>query len=95
MKKTIVVILMLAFVACSTKIYTPTSANVNKKETATLAELQQGHDLFKDKCGKCHKLPKPENRNAEQWTKVLEKMGPMAKLSKEQVSLVYKYVVNF
>jgi len=95
MKPIIAIILLLAFVACSTHIYVPSEANVNKVETATLAELQQGHDIFKNSCGKCHKLPKPQAHKAEQWTKILEKMGPKAKLSQEQVSLVYKYVVNF
>lgn len=94
MKPTIAIILLLIFAACTTQIYVPTQANVNKRETATLAELQQGHDLFKEKCGRCHKLPKPGKYNPEQWTKVLAKMGPKAKLSSDQVALVYKYVVN-
>ena len=95
MKTTIAVILLLVFAACSTQIYTPTSANVNKHETATLTELQQGHDIFQNKCGKCHRYKKPAKYSAAQWTKILEKMGPKAKLNKDQVSLVYKYVVNF
>jgi hypothetical protein len=95
MKTTLAIILLLVFAACSTQIYVPAEANVNKHETASLTELQQGHDLFKNNCGRCHKLAKPQSHNPEQWTKILEKMGPTAKLSKEQVSLVYKYVVNF
>ena len=95
MKKTAAIILLLAFAACTTKIYLPTDANVNKRETASLADLQQGHDIFKAKCGKCHGYKKPEKYSAGQWTKILQKMGPKAKLDKDQVSLVYKYVVNF
>ena len=95
MKPTIAIILLLAFAACTTQIYVPSDANVNKRQTASLEELKQGHNLFGDKCGSCHKLPKPQSFNSEQWTKILEKMGPKAKLDKAQVDLVYKYVVNY
>jgi len=95
MRTTIAIILLFAFAACSTKIYMPTDANVNKRQTATLADLQQGHDIFKEKCGKCHGYKNPAKYSADQWTKILQKMGPKAKLNQEQISLVYKYVVNF
>lgn len=95
MKPTIVIILLLAFAACTTQIYVPSEANVNKRQTASLEELTQGHKLFGDKCGRCHKLPNPPKYNSDQWTKILEKMGPKAKLDKSQVDLVYKYVVNY
>lgn len=95
MKTTLAIIMLLAFAACTTQIYVPSESNVNKRETATLAELQQGHDLFKNNCGSCHKMPKPGNYKPEQWTKILSKMGPKAKLTQEQTAIVYKYVVNF
>jgi len=97
MKVTLTLILFLAVaVACTTtKVYVPANENVNKREPATLVELQQGHDIFVKSCGKCHKLKKPESRNPQEWTKALLKMGPKAKLSKEQTDLVYKYVVNY
>ncbi len=96
MKVTLTLILLLAIVACTTtKVYVPANENVNKREPASLVELQQGHDIFVKSCGKCHKLKKPDSRTAQEWTKVLVKMGPKAKLSKEQTALVYKYVVNY
>ena len=75
-------------------VYTPTEANVNKVEPASLAELQQGHDLFQNTCGKCHKLPKPGSHSREEWIKILAMMAPKAKLNTEQSNLVYKHVVN-
>jgi hypothetical protein len=97
MKTTLTVLLLIVvFAACTTtQVYLPSQSNVNKREPATLTELQQGHDLYTSKCHKCHGLKNPEKFSAEQWTKILEKMGPKAKLNKDQVSLVYKYVVNF
>ena len=86
----------MALVACTaTKIYLPTANNVNKRTTATLAELQQGHDIFSKSCKRCHGLKDPASRTPEQWTKVLDKMAPKAKLTAEQKDLVYKYLVNY
>jgi cytochrome c5 len=94
MKPILIALLIVASVACTTQIYAPTEANVNKVQPATLAELQQGHDLFQTKCGKCHKLPQPGKHAKDDWTKILVKMAPKAKLTAEQSDLVYKYVVN-
>ena len=95
MKATIAVILMYAFVSCTTKLYIPSDANVNKRETASLADLQQGHDIFAAKCERCHKLPKPEKRVPAEWTRVLGKMAIKAKLTPDQKTLVFKYVSNY
>jgi len=94
-KATIIIILFLAFVSCTTKLYTPSEANVNKRQTASLAELQQGKEIFSAKCGRCHKLPKPEKHQPEEWTKILEKMAPKAKLTADQKALVFKYISNY
>jgi cytochrome c5 len=94
MKPLFIALLLVAGVACTTQLYVPTEANVNKVEPATLADLQQGHDLFQNHCGKCHKLPKPAAHSKDEWTKILSKMAPKAKLTADQSSLVYKYVVN-
>lgn len=94
MKPILIALLFVASVACTTQLYVPTEANVNKVETASLAELQQGHDLCQSNCGKCHKVPKPGGHTKDEWTKILAKMAPKAKLSSEQSDLVYKYIVN-
>jgi len=94
MKPILIALLFVAGVACTTQLYVPDEKNVNKVEKATLAELQQGHDLFQNNCGKCHKIPKPGSRTNPQWKKVLEKMVPKAKLNNEQSYLIYRYLVN-
>jgi len=95
MKATIIFILILAFVSCTTKLYVPSEANVNKRETASLAELQKGKEIFSNKCGRCHKLPNPEKHLPDEWTKILGKMALKAKLTAEQKALVFKYVSNY
>jgi len=94
MKATLTLFIVILLAACSSKLYIPSEANVNKREPATLAELGQGHDIYKKSCGGCHRLYKPDSRIREQWTKVLKVMGPKAKLSDDKVALVYKYLVN-
>jgi len=94
MKPILIALVFVASVACTTQLYVPTEANVNKVEPASLAELQQGHDLYQNHCGKCHKLAKPGSHSRDEWTKILGKMAPKAKISTEQSDLVYKYVVN-
>jgi cytochrome c5 len=95
MKTAIIIILVLAFVSCTTKLYIPSEANVNKRETASLAELQQGKEIYSNKCERCHKLPKPEKHQPEEWTKILKKMAVKAKLTDDQKTLVFKYVSNY
>ena len=94
MKPILIALLFVASVACTTQLYVPSEKNVDKVEKATLAELQRGHDLYINNCGKCHKLPKPGSQSNVGWKKVLEKMAPKAKLDNDQMYLVYRYVVN-
>lgn len=94
MKPLIIALLFVGTVACTTQFYTPGEKNVNKVEPASLAELQQGHDLYLNNCGKCHKLHKPDSRTNESWKKVLGYMAPKAKLDQNQSDLIYKYLVN-
>jgi mono/diheme cytochrome c family protein len=94
MKPIIIALLFIGTVACSTQLYTPGEKNVNKVETASLVELQQGHDLYLNNCGKCHKLFKPDSRTNESWKSVLGVMAPKAKLDQAQSDLIYNYLVN-
>jgi len=94
MKPILIALLFVASVACTTQLYVPTESNVNKVEQASLTELQQGHDLYMNNCGKCHKLPKVSSKSNQQWKKVLEVMIPKAKLDRDQSYLIYRYLVN-
>lgn len=94
MKPILIALLIVASVACTTQLYVPSESNVNKVEQASLAELQQGHDLYVNNCGKCHKLPKVGSQSNQQWKKVLEVMVPKAKLNTDQSYLIYRYLVN-
>jgi cytochrome c5 len=88
--------LVVIAVGCSTsKKSASVDKNANKVETAALsAELQQGHDLFVNNCGKCHKLPDPASRQGESWKKVMNVMAPKSKLDQAQADLIYNYLVR-
>jgi mono/diheme cytochrome c family protein len=94
MKPILIALLFVGSVACTTQLYVPGESNVNKVEKASLAELQQGHELYLNNCGKCHKLPKVGSLSNPQWKKTLEVMAPKAKLTNDQSYLVYRYLVN-
>lgn len=92
--KLLVISSILFFTACSTKLYVPNESNVNKQMTATVEEMVQGRNIYSTKCSTCHKLANPESRNMMEWSGVMEKMAPKAKLSKEEFDLVMKYLSN-
>ncbi len=94
MKPLLIALLFVAAVACTSQLYVPTEKNVNKVEQASLTELQQGHDLFVNNCGKCHKLPNPGKHSDVEWKGILNKMAPKAKLDNDQSYLIYRYFVN-
>jgi mono/diheme cytochrome c family protein len=76
----------------SDSYYTPTAANVTPN--ATLAELQQGRDLYLGKCGTCHQIYSPDNFTPSNWQNILSVMAPKAGLSSANKNLVYKYVTR-
>jgi len=94
MKPIFIALIFVAAVACTSQLYVPTEKNVNKVEQASLSELQLGHDLYVNNCGKCHKLHNPSSRSNVDWKRALNEMAPKAKLDNEQSYLIYRYLVN-
>jgi hypothetical protein len=94
MKPILIALLFVAAVACTSQLYVPTEKNVNKVMPCTLADLQQGHDLFVNNCGKCHKLPNLRSHSDLEWKQVLAKEIPKAKLNNDDTKKIYWYIVN-
>lgn len=96
LKKYLVVTACVIIAACSPKLIEPTVADETKAKQVysdiTLAELQQGHKLYIEKCGKCHKLFHPDSHSEAEWKKILPVMGKKAKLDQDQYRLVERYV---
>lgn len=56
--------------------------------------IQSGQQIYEAKCGKCHKLHDPADREANGWLKVMRRMAPKAKLSDGEYALVSGYLLN-
>jgi mono/diheme cytochrome c family protein len=85
-----------ALAGCSktstSNVYVPTSADTTA--TASLAELQQGRQLYIDNCAQCHSLYNPDAYTAAQWKSILPGMASRTSLTTAQVDLVTKYVTR-
>lgn len=97
-KGTAILLILLVFIASACKkdsnstngLYTPTSADVTA--SATLAELQQGRELYINNCGACHNYYLPESYTPTQWKGFISTMGPRTNMSSSETLLVTKYV---
>ncbi len=84
---------LMAFAYCTPKAAT-SSDDAVANNNYTEAQLEEGHMLWQNNCGKCHKLYPPENYDWERWKKILDNMIPKAKLTKDQGELVSAYIYN-
>lgn len=71
-------------------LYIPSAADVTP--IATLAELQQGRDLYINNCGSCHSFYSPDSYTPASWNMIMPNMGPKTNLNYTQLTLVTKYV---
>jgi len=93
MKTKIVSLALLAimFYSCGgSKSAAPMS---DTKKVEMTPELAEGKSLYENNCAKCHKLYEPEKFTAEKWTGILKWMQPKAKITDEQRTSIYNYLV--
>lgn len=81
--KLVISILTIALLsACGAKLAVLTQSDVERGAQQfpgiTLAELQEGQQLFKIRCSQCHPLKNPTSRSPEQWRKVVPRMAAKA-----------------
>jgi cytochrome c5 len=73
--------------SCSPKVVPVTEAK------ATLSpELAEGKSLYENNCAKCHKLYKPSDFTAAEWTPILNKMQKNAHLDDAARDKIYNYI---
>lgn len=101
MKKITLICLLIAaiFTACKSKYYLPTDRNVEKAKEheyrTTVEELKQGRELYVANCGCCHNLYKPSQYDQSNWSRILDKMQPKAKINDAQRQLIETYLVSY
>lgn len=61
---------------------------------ARAEQVVSGRRLYVLKCSGCHTLKLPGAYPAEKWPKIMEKMGPKTKLSKEQEEMIMRYITT-
>ncbi|HNM24006.1 MAG TPA: hypothetical protein PKL15_01200 [Saprospiraceae bacterium] len=91
--------IVLFITACGTaKIATPKEADAlrgaQKFPGYTLADLQKGHMLYKENCGKCHGLKSPRALDEAGWRKIVPPMAKKAKIDAPTEDAILKYVVT-
>lgn len=83
---------------CSSQFYIPTSGQISYAQRTwpdvDSTYLFNGYDLYKNKCGSCHYLYKPDRYTPEQWNHLLPEMKKEAKLTDEEYNYIKKYVLT-
>jgi hypothetical protein len=81
---------------CSGYSYLPTSADLTKAKMqwpeADSTLIYNSYCVYKNKCGSCHFLYRPEKYNSSQWDSILPSMKKEAKLSDMELELLKKYI---
>lgn len=80
---------MVLMTAC-----TPKTAVAEGSKTFSAEHLAAGKTIFENSCARCHALPDPTAHSAQDWVGIMNWMAPKAKLTEEQHSLVYDYIVS-
>lgn len=88
----------LFFYGCVTSLNPPieTDLTVAQKHwsNASLSQLNDGYTLYKNKCGSCHYLHRPNKYSEEKWMYELPEMGHRAKLDSLQLQLITRYILT-
>ncbi len=83
---------------CAAKFFPPTELDVarvkDKWPDLTLAQLQEGQQIFKARCHKCHGLRAADHEPPGDWPHVLNTMAKKAKLTPEERAHVERYLVT-
>jgi len=91
-------ICLFTLAGCSDTLHLPTEhdlalAPVNGNNM-DIESLDNGYNLYVNKCGSCHYLYRPTRFSEEKWKMEVPKMAGKAKLSQEQQELVLQYLLT-
>jgi cytochrome c5 len=89
---TVIALLAIVLYSCGGSKSAPAAVETVKKNELSPA-LAEGKGLYENNCAKCHKLYDPADYTAEKWTGILKWMQPKAKITDEQRTSIYNYLV--
>jgi mono/diheme cytochrome c family protein len=88
--------LVLLASGCATTIPVPTALDLDRlggqQQTASLADLQHGRELYLGRCGSCHAPIEPARFQPSAWRGHVLEMKQRAKLSDRDVDLMTAYL---
>ncbi|MCB9729592.1 MAG: hypothetical protein H6744_08225 [Deltaproteobacteria bacterium] len=90
--------LLLALAACAPGVsLVPTEGDVAGVRPAypdaTLAQLEEGHRLYRARCGSCHRPHSPGELAPDAWPDIVADMAERAALSPDQSRAVTRFLV--
>jgi hypothetical protein len=93
---TVPVTIISILICCSTYSYIPTAADLSNAKTnwpeMDSISLFNAYSIYKNKCGSCHFLYRPEQYQSVAWDTILLKMKPKAHLTNKEMDLIKIYV---
>lgn len=63
--------------------------------TATLEELKEGNNIYRNQCSECHKNFEITNFSEKKWKHEIDDMAPKAKLTAEQKEKLSKFILSY
>ena len=88
----------IALWCCSPVLMPPAETDVNTARShwndASIAQLKDGYHLYKNKCGSCHYLYRPDKFSAEKWTIEISEMSKKISLDSTQIALITRYILT-
>lgn len=67
---------------------------VDAKKVVTTTSLEEGKSLYESNCAKCHKLYEPTDFSKEDWKPIVREMQKKARLTDEQGTSIYNYLIS-
>ena len=91
--KYFIIFVLTGLLACAPSLYQP-SVELAVKTGHFLDELQQGRQLYVDRCGSCHQLHLPKEFSETIWRNNLDSMKIKAKITDREKQLILDYLIS-
>lgn len=62
--------------------------------TTSLEQLTEGYNLYKNKCGSCHYLYRPDKFSEAKWKEDIAEMGQKARLNSKEIASIEHYILT-
>ncbi|MCX6351622.1 MAG: hypothetical protein NTX03_07160 [Bacteroidetes bacterium] len=91
--KTLIIVSAIAALTACASLTKPAQKDTDITNGKPLTDLEKGMQLCKANCGKCHGVPKPNERNEKGWQVIIPPMQKKAKIDDATAELILKYLV--